>query len=591
MITMPRNSSSATMWQSKIATLTATLPAEEASLVSSALGGGAQPDDDNRWRFPVPDQELRHRADTRRAPDDDDSRPVRRIGVVGGGTAGYLTALALRAKVPWADVTLIESSKIPVIGVGEATTPPVVAFLHHYLGIDPVDFTEKVQPRWKLGINFEWGPSPDGIMAPFDWGANSIGMLGSLATRDDVNAFTLQSLFMLADKVPVFRSGDGYVSMMDDIPFAYHLENRRLVRYLKDLAAERGIRHLDVEIDGAQLSGQEWVESLHTKDGQHLDFDLYIDCTGFRSYLLGKALGTPYLSYGDSLLTDTALTGYVDQSAAIQPYTRATTMDAGWCWRIPVPDEDHVGYVHSSAHLGEDEAAAELRRLYPSVQDLKTVKFRSGRYQEMWRGNVIALGNSYGFVEPLESSSLLMLIFTLMSMIPLLPRSWNEPDGRKVLNDLTAQRWDGLRWFLAIHYKYNERKDTKFWREVRETADISGLQPLLDVFAAGAPLHLRDPLTRRFVRAAAPTFYELDGVDCLLLGQGFPARLVSRGEPAEEWNKRKAAADVLVARGLTQREALEAFRTNPAFVKDLVYGDHSWVTGYGEQRWLQKSGA
>jgi tryptophan halogenase len=590
-IKMIENNSDLTTWQHKIATLAATLPADEGSLLSSMLPDNTPPDDRKGWRFPVPDKELRSLPAAPRAPRDGDPRAVRRIGVIGGGTAGYLTALALQAKVPWADVTLIESSKIPVIGVGEATTPPFIAFLHHYLDIDPVDFNEKVQPTWKLGINFEWGPSSDGIMAPFDWGANSVGMLGSLATRNDVNAFTLESLFMLANRVPVFPVDGGYVSMMDDIPFAYHLENQRLVRYLTDLAATRGIRHLDVEIDGAQLSGEDWIESLRTTDGQNLDFDLYIDCTGFRSFLLGKTLGTPYISYHDSLFTDTALTGFVDQSAPIEPYTTATTMDAGWCWKIPVPDEDHVGYVYSSAHLTEDSAAEELRRLYPSVKEFKAIRFRAGRYQEMWRGNVIALGNSYAFVEPLESTSLLMLVFTIMSMIPLLPTSWSEPNASKVLNNLTAIRWDGLRWFLAIHYKYNERKDTKFWCEVRDTADISGIQPLLDVFAGGAPLHLRDRLTRRFVRAVAPTFFELDGVDCILLGQGFPARMVASGEPIEDWEKRKAAADVLVALGLTQRKALEAFRAHPALITNFVFGHHSWMTGYGEQRWLQNSRA
>jgi tryptophan halogenase len=223
------------------------------------------------------------------------------------------------------------------------------------------------------------------------------------------------------------------------------------------------------------------------------------------------------------------------------------------------------------------------------VRDFKTVRFQAGRHEKMWRGNVIALGNAYAFVEPLESSSLLLLAFTIMSMIPLLPTSWDEPSAREVLNQLTASRWDGMRWFLAIHYKYNERLSTPFWSDVRRSADVSGIQPLLDVFAAGAPLHMRDSLTRRFVRSTAPTFYELDGVDCLLLGQDFPARLIGSGEPIEAWHKRKAAADALVARSLTQREALAAFDNHPELTENLMYGPRSWVTGYGEQRWLVRS--
>ncbi len=586
-------STSGTTWSDKINALAKMMPPTQAQALTSLLPAAKSANGTGSgWHSEVPDPEREAATGAAPRPADDDPQALRSVGIVGGGTAGYLTALALKAQRPWLDVTLIESSKIPVIGVGEATTPPLMAFLHHYLGIDPVEFAEKVKPTWKLGIRFDWGRYPDGIMAPFDWGANSVGVLGSLANRHDPNAFTLQSLFMLNQRVPVFRGPDDeYISLMPDIPFAYHLENKNLVRYLTDLARTRGIRHLDAEISDVQQSGPDWVRSLNTKDGQELSFDLYIDCTGFRSMLLGNTLKSEYISYSDSLLTDTAVTGYVPQTEAIEPYTRATTMNSGWCWRIPVPGEDHVGYVHSSEFTSADEAADELTRLHPEVGDLKPVRFRSGRHGETWRGNVIALGNSYAFVEPLESSSLLMLVFTIMSMMPLLPASWKQPAPRTVLNDVTASRWDGLRWFLAMHYRYNRRLDTPFWKEVRDSADVSGIEPLLEVFAGGAPLHLRDPLTRRLARASAPTFYELDGVDCLLLGQEYPCELLSSEEPPEAWQARKAAADALVDHGLTQRQALEAFRAHPELTQELVYGPRSLVSGYGAQRWLQSSRA
>ncbi|MEV6848467.1 tryptophan halogenase family protein [Actinoplanes sp. NPDC051411] len=578
-------------WAERIGALAAGLPSVEGDTLAALLADPADKGSDGGWRSPLPDREREAigRAPARR---EDDPDAIRTVGVIGGGTAGYLTALALRARRPWLDVTLIESSDIPVIGVGEATTPPLLAFLHHYLGIDPHDFLEKVRPTWKLGIKFDWGPYADGIMAPFDWGANSIGVLGSLAERNDPNAYTLQSLFMLHNRVPVFRlDGERYVSLMDDLPFAYHLENRALVKYLTDLARERSIKHLDAQISDVELSGEDWIDSLRTTDGRTLEFDLYIDATGFRSKLLGQTLKTEYTSYSDSLFTDTAVTGYTEQSEAIEPYTTAATMDAGWCWSIPVHDENHVGYVHSSAFMSADAAADEIQRQHGTVKDLRTVKFRSGRYDKTWRGNVIAVGNAYAFVEPLESSSLLMLVFTLMSAMPLLPDSWKQPAPREVLNRVTAERWDGLRWFLALHYRYNRRRSTPFWQEVWTRTDVSGIEPLLEIYAGGAPLHLRDPLTRRLARAAAPTFYELDGVDCMLLGQNYPATLVENSEPPQAWRARKAAADVLVSRALTQREALKAFHARPELTQNLVFGRHSWVTGYGEERWLRQSRA
>ncbi|GAA2215296.1 hypothetical protein GCM10009850_107630 [Nonomuraea monospora] len=578
-------------WSEKINLLAGTMPGAEAGTLSSLLPG-PEVNGASMFRSRVPDRERAALSHEAPRPDPDDPHAVRRIGVIGGGTAGYLVALALRAKRPWLDVTLVESSAIPVIGVGEATTPPLLAFLHHYLGIDALDFLKRVKPTWKLGIKFDWGPYPDGIMAPFDWGANSIGVLGSMATRNDPNAYTLQSLFMLHNRVPVFRTDDGeYVSLMDDLPFAYHLENRALVTFLSEIAVERGIHHVDAQISDVRLSGEDWIESLRTTDGRSLDFDLYVDCTGFRSLLLGDALKTGFTSYADSLFTDTAVTGYTTQSEAIEPYTTAATMDAGWCWSIPVPGEDHVGYVYSSAFISGDQAADEVIRQHGTVGDIRTVRFRVGRHEKTWRGNVIALGNSYAFVEPLESSSLLMLVFTIMSMMPLLPASWKQPVPSETLNRVTANRWDGLRWFLALHYRYNRRRDTPFWREVWTSTDVSGIQPLLDVYAAGAPLHLRDPITRRLARAAAPTFYELDGVDCLLLGQNYPAELVAGTEPLEAWQARKSAADALVARALTQRQALAAFQARPELTQSLVHGPHSWVTGYGEERWLWQSGA
>jgi tryptophan halogenase len=263
----------------------------------------------------------------------------------------------------------------------------------------------------------------------------------------------------------------------------------------------------------------------------------------------------------------------------------------GWYWTIPVPEEDHVGYVYSSAFLSAEEAAKELGQQHGDVKDLRTVRFRTGRHEKAWRGNVIAVGNAYAFVEPLESSSLLMLVFTIMSAMPLLPTSWKQPVAREVLNRVTAERWDGLRWFLALHYRYNRRRDTPFWREVWTRTDVSGIEPLLEIYAGGAPLHLRDPLTRRLARAAAPTFYELDGVDCMLLGQNYPAELVENTEPIEAWRAHKAAADVLVSRALTQREALKAFHTHPELTENLIFGKHSWVNGYGEDRWLRHSRA
>ncbi|MET7880692.1 tryptophan halogenase family protein [Micromonospora profundi] len=517
-------------------------------------------------------------ADTMPRPRADDPQAVRHIGIIGGGTAGYLTALALRAKRPWLEVTLVESTSIPIIGVGESTTPAMVSFLHHYLGIDPHELYQKVRPTWKQGIRFEWGPDPDGFQAPFDWDTNSIGIRGSLAAQGDINASSVQALLMKAGRTPVFDLGDGeYLSLMKYLPFAYHLDNARFVAYLTELALANGVRHIDSRIAEVVRSADDWVDHLRMADGRTLNFDMYVDCTGFPSVLLGKGLGTPYRSFADSLFTDSAVTGNVDHGGHLNPFTTAKTMDAGWCWSIPTRESNHLGYVYSSAALSDETAADELARRFPGVSEPRQVRFRTGRHEQIWRGNVMGVGNSYAFVEPLESSGLLMITWAIMALVSTLPASWADPQPQALVNTAMADRWDAIRWFLAVHYRFNTRLDTPFWKDVRERTDISGLQPLLDVYAAGAPLRFRDKLTLSFANGSAPTFYGIAGIDTILLGQKVPARLVPPAEPLEHWRRRKAGAEALVRHALPHADALAAFDTEPRLLNELLEDSDSWA--------------
>lgn len=517
-------------------------------------------------------------------PADDDPGAIRTIGVIGGGTAGYFTALALKAKRPWLEVSLVESSDIPIIGVGEATVSYMVLFLHHYLGIDPAEFYQAVCPTWKLGIKFEWGARPEGFVAPFDWGSSSIGLLGSLAETGNVNEATLQAMLMTEDRVPVYGggtsgadAGHGYVSLMKHLPFAYHLDNARLVRYLTELAQRRGVKHVDATVAEVRLDGPEHIGDLMTTDGRRLRFDFYVDCTGFRSLLLEKTLGTPFESYADSLVTDSAITGTRPHGGHLKPYTTATTMDSGWCWNIPTPENDHLGYVFASAAIDPDDAAAEMARRFPGVTRDALVRFRSGRHQQAWRGNMMAVGNSYAFVEPLESSGLLMIATAVQILVSLLPASAATPPPSDMANQALAHRWDAIRWFLSIHYRFNGRLDTPFWKEARASTDISGMEPLLRLFENGAPLTGREPFTRYLADGPAPLFYGLEGVDTLLLGQGVPARLLPRRDTPEQWRVRASAARTLARRGLRQKDALEAYAADPCLNAELLSDSDSWA--------------
>ncbi len=512
---------------------------------------------------------------------------VRRVGILGGGTAGWMTALALRAQLPWLEVTLLEAPSIPIIGVGEASVPSLVAFIHHYLKIPVLEFTHAVKPTWKQGIRFEWGlPEPYVFQAPFDWEVNGVGALGSIAETGDPNRFTLQSILMARDVTPVLRTDGRLQSFLPLFPFAYHLDNQRLVAFLKHTAIERGVRHGQCEIKDAPLretlgpDGEPEIAHLTTTEGQKLEFDLYIDCSGFHSTLLGKKLGQPFTSYASSLFTDSALAFNAPHDGKLKPYTTARTMPSGWCWNIPMVESDHLGYVHSSAHCSPDQALSEARALWPNLTGERMVHFRSGRHERLWVGNVFAIGNSYAFVEPLESTGLLMITRAITSLVRSFPITEEKTTStvKRFVNSTLGRDWDRLRWFLAAHYKFNRRLDTPFWTEVRETADVSGIQPALDLFQASGPLSLLPRAVRASVLADSEIFfYGLAGLDCILLGQQVPFPKLA-GDPSEVWRNRLQLAVEFSRRGVSQVEALKAVSERPDWLEQLVNHPTSWVT-------------
>jgi tryptophan halogenase len=501
---------------------------------------------------------------------------VRSVIVVGGGTAGYFTALALQAERPDLDVTVLESSSIPIIGVGEATTTLMPPFLHRQLGIDIVELYRQVQPTWKLGINFEWGGSGT---YRFQYPFGAISPLEAYAQEGHIGNQSITALLMAADRAPFVRHDDGQpLSLLPQVKFAYHLDNKPFVAYLAGLARRRGLRHIDAKIERVEVTADGGsVDRLVLDDGRELRADLYVDATGFRSLLLEQALGSPFISYASSLFCDRAVVAEVPQRGPIQPYTTAETMNAGWCWRIPVEGEDHRGYVHSSAHLGEDEAREEMRAKNPGMGDTWTVRFRSGRHREFWRGNTVAVGNAYGFVEPLQSTALHMVIVEIAYLLGGL-ESRGEPD-REFANARVGEHWDFLRWFLSLHYRFNRRLDTPFWRDCRAEVDISGLARVVERFTTEGPWDT--DLEAR--HATGDPAFAFMGIMVMLLGQQVPcppppAPVLTRAQ----WEARVAECRALVERSLPQADALALLRQRPELLMRAVSASNSWINTGGE---------
>ncbi|AFZ26486.1 2-polyprenyl-6-methoxyphenol hydroxylase-like oxidoreductase [Cylindrospermum stagnale PCC 7417] len=499
------------------------------------------------------------------------------VGILGGGTAGYLTALAFRALRPDIKVTLIESSAIPVIGVGEATTPELVKFLHspRFLGLDIVDFYQRVRPTWKLGIKFQWGlPDDYEFTFPFQRGR----LLESHLYESTLNNQSLGAMLMSGDRIPVFDQGDGTpLSLLHQVRWAYHLDNRRFIRYLKEEAIAAGINHLDVKISDAQMSADgENITHLITEDGRQLAYDLYIDCSGFRSFLLEQKLGSKFVSYAGTLGTDHAIAATVPHNGTIKPYTLAETMNNGWCWNIPFEDADHRGYVFSSAFCSDEQAVAEMRAKNPGMSEPSLIKFRSGRHEHFWKGNVVAIGNSYAFVEPLESTAIHMIVQELELLLTHFPASKRDQAVKSVLNRKINHRWDSLRWFLGIHYKFNHRLSTPFWQAVNRDTDISGAAERVALFQERAPLSYQNSM---FYTLHPPEFFSDDhSYDTLLFGQQIPARFVEPVEDAATWQRQLAILKGLTSTAMPQHQALTCLRDKrPDLLYDFAKRRDSWL--------------
>ena len=502
----------------------------------------------------------------------------RRVAILGGGTAGYMTALALRKARPELGITVIDSSSIPVIGVGEATTPEFVRMLHapRFLGFDVADFHRRVMPTFKLGISFQWGaPAPYDFPFPFQRGR----LPESLVYEDSLDDQSIGAMLMARQAAPVFHDSPDQEprSLLHRIRWAYHLDNRRFVAYLREEARAAGIAHLDAVVEDVDLAGDGLtVNAIRTRDGRSLNADLWVDCSGFRSLLMEKQLGSAFIDYSSTLYTDSAVVANVPHDGTIKPYTHSQTMNAGWCWTIPFEDADHKGYVFSSSFLDEERAIEEMRAANPDMEEPWTVHFRSGRHEDFWKGNVVALGNSYGFVEPLQSTALHMLVFQIELLTTHFPPSRQDHSFKSALNKKVGERWDALRWFLGVHYRFNRARDTAFWRAANEEVDISGAAQRVALLRERAPLSYRPSFHYRYL---PPEFFSDDhAFDSMLMGLRLPSRRVETADSRVDWQRRLTGLRSLADMALPHAEALRWLREGGEdALSMLTLRPDSWV--------------
>jgi glycine/D-amino acid oxidase-like deaminating enzyme len=420
----------------------------------------------------------------------------RGIIVVGGGTAGWLTAAYLaRFFEGRIAITLLESPEIGIIGVGEGAFPTIRSTLQ-FLGIDETHFIRAASATFKQGIRFDdWlhAPGPDGArhhyLHPFEApfyteGASLVPywLLQDEATRPPfAEAVTIQNRVAEARRAPK-KAGEG--DYAGPLNYAYHFDARRLAEVLEARAVELGVRHLRGLLTGVELAEDGGIACIRTDAHGALEADLYVDCSGFRAELIGKALGSPFKSVKHQLFTDRALAckiPYDRPDAPIESFTIATAHAAGWTWDIGLEGARGIGCVYSSAHMS-DEAAAGALRDYIGHDDYKAriIPFEPGYREAQWVKNCVAVGLSGGFLEPLESTGVVLIEAAVAMIAELYPHNGpaDAPAGR--FNRLIAGRYANIVNFLKLHYCLSRREEP-FWRDNADPASIpEALRELLD---------------------------------------------------------------------------------------------------------------
>ncbi len=495
--------------------------------------------------------------------------PIRSAVVVGGGSAGFLAALTFRRMLPRVKLTVVHSPDIPIIGVGESTTPAVPVHLHEHLGIDRNEFHREVRPSWKLGLRFEWGardvPHFNYTFDKYlDQRIEGLSRWNAFYCLHDMRDASPFNAIMDRDRSPA-NIRNGRLSL--DPRATYHIPNASFIDYLERKSVASGAELIADQVVSVERNESGGVKSLRLAGGRELEADLFVDCSGFGSLLLGKTLDEPYLSYRDVLYCDRAVVGSWSRSDfpeddTIRPYTTMTTMKHGWCWRIDFEDQVTRGYVYSSQFCSEEEAEFELRALQPQLAgaDLRLLKFPSGRRERYVVENVVAVGNASGFVEPLEATSLHLIIEQLYNLAWAL----TDSDGvmtdslRYLLNERFASTWDDVRDFLALHYKFNEHQDTPFWRHCRAESPLGQIQDMVDCYAEVGPSRLLARLTSN------ATIFGYAGYASMLLGLRVPTSLepqLSRRE-RERWDQYRKSNAVAASQTLQMRQALNrAYRS------------------------------
>lgn len=487
---------------------------------------------------------------------------IRKIAIVGGGTAGWMTAAVLsKVFAPKLSITVIESEEIGIVGVGEATIPQI-RHINSFLGLDESDLLRNVQGTFKLGIQFNgWRRPGDSYIHAF----GDIGMLIGLTpfhhywlrahAAGEAGSIWDYSLNAQAAAAGRFdRLERVGTSRLGGVKYAFHFDAALYARYLRRQAESRGTVRMEGKIVAADQDPVTGIiRGVRLESGVTHEADFFIDCSGFRGLLIEQTLRAGYEDWTRWLPCDRAVAVACRHGEQLRPYTQATARRAGWQWRIPLQQRVGNGHVYSSAHVGDDEAARVLIENLEGepIAEPKFLRFTTGMRKRHWVKNCVAIGLASGFMEPLESTSIHLIQSSIARLLSMFPDRNFDPALIDEFNRQTRFEFESIRDFLILHYHANERDDAGFWRDCREMDVPASVTAKIELFRA----------TGRIYREHEELFTETGWLQ-VLLGQGImPARYHPMADMLGDAEFRRFLADIrtLLGRAVASMPAHRAF--------------------------------
>jgi len=423
------------------------------------------------------------------------SESIKKIVIVGGGTAGWMTAAALSKVFATLDITLVESDQIGTIGVGEATIPTIL-FFNNMLGIDEHEFLKQTQGTYKLGINFEnWHENGKEYFHAFGstgtnfWAAGFHNFWRKGQDKNFSAAFEQYNFEAQAAKAGRFNK-----AKQNGLNYAFHFDAGLYAKFLRNFSEARSVKRVEGKVTQIKLNADSgYIETIEVDNDLRISGDLFIDCSGFKGILIEDALQTGFVDWSDSLLCNRAVAVQTENIAPPLPYTRSIAHHAGWRWQIPLQHRTGNGLVFCNQYMSEDEATGLLLSSIdsPAINEPRVIHFKTGRRKKQWNKNCIAVGLAGGFIEPLESTAIHLIQQNILKIIKLFPSDAINQLDVDEYNQHAEFDYEQIRDFIVLHYHVTKRDDSPFWRHCKNMEVPQSLADRLHLFSETGRFFLR----------------------------------------------------------------------------------------------------